>query len=79
VNSSSGEYYLGAIADIYNNVQESDETTTALPAVRTIVIGPDLMMTAVAGPSTGSPAARITVSNTIAIKRKALHGGVRGR
>ena len=59
-----GDYYLGVIADYSSMVQESDETNNALAGDQITVVGPDLTMTAVSGPATGSPGMPITVSNT---------------
>jgi subtilase family serine protease len=60
-----GTYYLGVIADYTNKVQESDETNNALAGNQIAIVGPDLTMTFVSGPASGSPGMTITVSNTV--------------
>lgn len=64
-NAGHGTYYLGAIADYSNQVQESDETNNALAGNQITVTGPDLAMTAVSGPASGQAGGTITVSNTV--------------
>ena len=60
-----GTYYIGAIADYNNAVKESDETNNALAGNQITILGPDLTMTAVSGPASGSTGGSITVSNTV--------------
>ena len=60
-----GTYYIGAIADYNNAVKESDETNNALAGNQITILGPDLTMTAVSGPASGSTGDSITVSSTV--------------
>ncbi len=60
-----GTYYIGAIVDPFNLVAESNETNNTLPGNQIIVTGPDIVMTAVSGPSSGQTGATIAISNTV--------------
>jgi subtilase family serine protease len=60
-----GTYYIGAIADSYNSVAESNEANNALAGNQITITGPDLVMAAVSGPSSGLTGGTITVSNTV--------------
>ncbi len=66
--AASGTYYIGAIADIANAVQdESDENNNAA-AGNTIAITkgyPDLMIEAVSGPSSGQTEQNVTLTATV--------------
>ncbi len=65
VGLAPGTYYLGAIADNYRYVTESDETNNAMAGnTITVSIGADLIMTAVSGPASGSTGAAITMTGT---------------
>jgi uncharacterized repeat protein (TIGR01451 family) len=62
-----GVYYLGSIADYPNALPEVTETNNALRASNTIniVIGPDMTMTLLKGPSIASPSGVMQVTNTV--------------
>jgi subtilase family serine protease len=62
---AGGTYYIGAIADSFNYVTESDETNNALAGNQMKVVNPDLTMTAVSGPTAGSFGQYVTVTNTV--------------
>jgi len=64
---ASGRYYIGAIADYSNTVTESNETNNALAGNRITItkVYPDLLMTAVSGPSSANAGQDITVVNTV--------------
>lgn len=60
-----GTYYLGAIVDIQNLVSETNETNNSLAGnAIAIVIGEDLVITAVSGPSSGQRGTNIIITNT---------------
>jgi subtilase family serine protease len=60
-----GTYYVGAIADYYNQVPESNEDNNSLAGNQITILGPDLLMTAVSGPSSAGTGNSITVHNTV--------------
>jgi subtilase family serine protease len=60
-----GTYYIGAIADISNQVGESDETNNAFAGNQIVVVGPDLTMTAVSGPASAVTGGSIVVTNAV--------------
>jgi uncharacterized repeat protein (TIGR01451 family) len=67
VTNRPGVYYLGAIADYPNALPEASETNNArLANAIEIVIGPDLVMTNLSGPSRGSPGGTMQVTNVVA-------------
>lgn len=72
--TAQGVYYLGAIADAADQVTESDEGNNVAASAATISIGlpetdanaqPDLVVTAVSGPSEAPAGQSITVSTTV--------------
>jgi subtilase family serine protease len=76
-----GTYYIGAIADNFTimecdewdcwdtglgkRIVESNEANNTLAGSQIVVTGPDLTMTAVSGPGTGTRGGTITVGNTV--------------
>jgi subtilisin family serine protease len=61
-----GTYYIGAIADSFSQVQEDNETNNSLAGdTITVIIGEDLVMTAVSGPASGQRGGAITLSDTV--------------
>jgi subtilase family serine protease len=60
-----GTYYIGAIADADNNIQESNKTNNSLAGNQIVITGPDLTMGALSYPATGVINGTITVSNTV--------------
>jgi subtilase family serine protease len=61
-----GVYYIGAIADYLNQLPEADEQNNSLPGnLIEIAIGPELLMTEVAGPAAGAPGSTISVTNVV--------------
>lgn len=79
IGTAAGTYYLGAIADSESQVAESDETNNRF-AGNTIVIEtgsgtPDLMMTAVSGPTSALAGTSITVADTVRNDGTAGSGG----
>lgn len=72
-SNSSGTYYMGAIADSYGWVAESDETDNVLSgSVITVGRFPDLITTSVSGPTRASRGQNITATCTV--KNKGLKG-----
>ncbi len=66
-----GTYYLGVIANPWNEVQETDLTNNSLAGNQiAITPGPDLIITSVSGPSTISSGTDFTV--TIGIKNQGV-------
>ncbi|MBI4870896.1 MAG: DVUA0089 family protein, partial [Candidatus Riflebacteria bacterium] len=70
-NLQAGTYYLGAIADFYGYVAESNEqnnATTRTVAVTVVPVAarPDLVMLGVDGPSSARPGSQIVVSAVVA-------------
>jgi len=66
ISVPAGTYYLGAIADYSSLLAESDETNNDLAgSMIQIVIGPDLVMTALAGPSAALPGGALMQTNTV--------------
>jgi subtilase family serine protease len=64
--NAAGTYWLGAIADLDGVVAEAGEANNALAASAPLTIGlPDLVASAVTGPSTGAPGGSVTVSTTV--------------
>lgn len=64
---SPGTYYLGAIADLKNNVPETDDDNNTLAGnMLTITIGPDLIVAAINGPASAAAGGSFTISDTIA-------------
>ena len=62
--TAAGTYYVIAVADADGAVNEVDETNNA-SASGPILIGPDLVISAMSAPLTTSPGATINISNTI--------------
>jgi subtilase family serine protease len=60
-----GTYYIGAIADSGDTVKEPDETNNSSAGNQIAIIGPDLSMTSVSGPSTAALGETIAVTNTV--------------
>ena len=77
---TSGTYYLGAYADRNGVVPESDETNNGQAAANAIVISgstsplPDLVVTAVTSPSSGTAGDTIDVSATVKNQGNATAG-----
>ncbi len=66
VNLAAGTYRLGAIADYDKLTAESNETNNALAGNTMVVtIGPDLVMTAVAAPSSATRGQVVTLTGTV--------------
>jgi subtilase family serine protease len=72
----SGTYYIGAVADIWGYVPESDETNNTLAGNQMTITGPDLTMSSVSGPASALTGGSITISNTVAASATA--GGATG-
>jgi hypothetical protein len=63
---SLGTYYVGAIADDLDELPEVDEDNNAMASGIAIdVTGPDLIMTALAGPASADPGNPIDLVNTV--------------
>ena len=63
---SDGTYYLGVIADYGNWISETNESNNSLTGdTISISIGPDLVMTAVSGPTSAVTGTRITITDTV--------------
>jgi subtilisin family serine protease/subtilase family serine protease len=63
---SAGTYYVGAIADYDALVAESNNNNnTKLGSTMAVSYGPDLVMTAVAAPATGTRGSTVTVTGTL--------------
>jgi subtilase family serine protease len=60
-----GTYFLGAIADDTGAVAEASESNNAFTGTPTIVPGPDLVVTSVAGPSVALTGGPLAATNTI--------------
>jgi subtilase family serine protease/subtilisin family serine protease len=60
--TAAGTYYVLARADADGAVSETVETNNVTPA--TVLIGPDLAVTALSAPTSAGPGATITVSDT---------------
>ncbi len=63
--TAGGTYYLGAIADADGYVTERVETNNALTGNTILVTKPDLISTAVSGPTSSAPGLSVYVSNTV--------------
>ncbi len=62
-----GTYYLSARADTGGSVAESDETNNGRTAASQLTVTrPELSVSAVSGPSVGSPGHTVTVTTTVA-------------
>lgn len=59
-----GTYFIGAIADVYNSVQESDEANNWLKGNAVTVVASDLTISDVSGPASGIAGSSIAVRNT---------------
>ncbi|WP_242334059.1 MULTISPECIES: CARDB domain-containing protein [unclassified Anaeromyxobacter] len=66
VTWAGGTYYVGAIADVANEVLELDEANNAVAGGALTVIGPDLVATSVSAPASGVVGETLTVLDTIA-------------
>jgi subtilase family serine protease len=64
---SGGAYYIGAIADMYNQVAESDETNNARAGNQITITKayPDLVATSASGPGSATTDQQITVTSTV--------------
>ncbi len=62
---SQATYYLGAIVDQHDHVEESSETNNALAGSALTLVRPDLEPTALSGPATSLTGSTITVSYTL--------------
>jgi subtilase family serine protease len=63
---AGGTYYVGAIADPWSHVTETDESNNALAGGTFTLTGPDLVVTAASGPSSGATGGTVVVENTVA-------------
>ena len=63
----SGDYYIGAIADYQNVVEESDENNNSRSddVITVTKVYPDLVMTVVGGPQSAGTGEYITITNTV--------------
>jgi uncharacterized repeat protein (TIGR03803 family) len=61
-DATPGVYYLIAVADAANAVEEKDESDNTF--ARKITIGPDLMVTALSAPSSATRGSSIVISDT---------------
>ncbi|MEI6415306.1 MAG: CARDB domain-containing protein, partial [Pseudomonadota bacterium] len=78
---ASGTYYLGAYADQKEAVRESDESNNGTAAANTTLISgstppplPDLVVTMVTSPPSGTKGGKIAVSTTVKNQGKATAG-----
>jgi subtilase family serine protease len=62
-----GTYYIGAIADIFNNLGEADENNNIVTGnmITIIMSGADLVMTTVNGLTSGKVGSPITITDTV--------------
>jgi subtilase family serine protease len=63
---AAGTYYIGAIADSNSSINESSEANNALAGNTITVTKPDLTVTVLSGPTSGTRGASITITNTVA-------------
>ena len=64
LNTAGGTYYIIANTDVEKAVAESIETNNT--KFSTVLVGPDLVVTSVAAPSSATPGAAIVISDTTA-------------
>jgi subtilase family serine protease len=64
----SGTYYLGAVADVWGYLPETNETNNALAGTQITITGADLVMNEVSGPSSALTGDTVVFRNTVASK-----------
>lgn len=60
-----GTHYVGILADVYNNVAETNENNNLGAGGRITLAGPDLVITRIAGPASGTLGLFVALTNTI--------------
>ena len=66
VSTMPGSYYLGALADDQNAINELDEANNTLASAALQVLGiPDLNVTSARGPAVATPGGTITLTNSV--------------
>lgn len=65
ITLTPGTYYIGAITDVYNRVVESSETNNILAGNSISISGPDIVISSVTGPTSGSNGNIITITDTV--------------
>ena len=74
-NLVPGIYYIGAIADRWNNVAESNENNNSLAGNQITILQSDLVMTSISGPTTAAPGQQIGVVATVKNQGNGSSGG----
>ena len=72
---AEGSYYIGAIADKWNNVAESNENNNALAGNQITISRSDLVITSVSGPINAAPGQQIGVVATVKNQGNGSSGG----
>ena len=70
-----GSYYVGAIADKWNTVAESNENNNSLAGNQITILQSDLVMTSISGPTTAAPGQQIGVVATVKNQGNGSSGG----